>query len=111
MAVELDARDPHIGARARPEQRAIRQQIVDGIDGAGLGIRQTVELRGAGERERIRAVLQLGLQAHVAGAVERQHRYADDHDEHDGHVRQNHAACVAPERRRKPLCRFDHTLQ
>jgi len=71
--------------------------MIDGVDGARLRIRQSVELGGRRERQRIRGVLQLRLQAHEARAVKRKNRNADHDHEHDRHVGQNQAAGVVPE--------------
>jgi len=56
---------------------------LDGGTRSRLGIWQAIKLRRTRQRQRICTILQLRLQAHEPRPVERQHRQADDHDQHD----------------------------
>src|SRR5262249_30849869 len=96
-AVELEVRgrDGPIGSRA--EQGRVGQQAFNGGAPPRLGIRPAIKLSRPRERQRICAILQLGLQAHEPRAVDRQYGQADDHDEHHGQVRENDSASVVPE--------------
>ncbi len=84
----------------------------DGLTGGAIGLasksdrfgrpldrrRRAVELSSASERQRIGPVLELCLQAHVSGPVERQHRDTDDNNQHHRHIWKNDAVRIAPER-------------
>src|SRR5262249_24533814 len=54
------------------------------------------------------AVLQLRLQTHVAGAVERQRCDADDRDQQERHIGQNEAGGVTPQCSGEALNPFRH---
>ncbi len=104
LAEELDSSDLDIPTGAGAQQTRIREQIADRMHRPVLRVGHAVELGRAGECKRIRPVLQLRLQAHVARAVESQHGHAHDHHQHERDIGQDYPLGVAPKR---PRCRGD----
>ena len=97
-AQEIDPRDPHVSIGSAPKQRRIGDQPIDRAGGTLDRRRRPVELGRASERQRIGPILELRLQAHVSGPVERKDGNADDDDQHQRHIGKNDAVRVAPER-------------
>jgi hypothetical protein len=94
----MDPRDPHVSIRFAPKQRRIGSQAIDRAGGTLDCGRRPVKFGRASERQCIRSILELRLQAHVSGAVERKNGNADDDDQHQRHIGKNDAVGVAPER-------------
>ena len=63
-----------------------------------IAVGRPVELGRTSERQCVGSILELRLQAHISGPVERQDGNADDDDQHQRHIGKNDAVRVAPER-------------